>query len=414
MKILHISYSDHHGSEKIIYNLNQGLVKKNINSKLLVLRKKTNATNVFQINEKKSFWEKILRFYKYKKYKYEVNKYFQNIPQKLAFSHINSIYSIENHPLVKDADIIHLHWTPGLINYNRFFETTKKKKIVITCHDMNHITGGCHLLQGCEGYKNKCGKCPQLNSFKDKDLSRKIFQRKESSYFKKKLNIISPSIWMKNILKESCLFRNQGIKVIPHGISTNIYKKHDKKLCRNILNLPEKSTLILFGSNYQSKIKGFEYLIKALEILAKKGRDFKLLVFGANQIKHSSEILENRIINLGSIVNEELLPIIYSSADITVVPSLEEVFGLICLESISCGTPVVGFDNTGIEEIVKNNISGLLARKGDFNHLSEQIDFLILNDNIKNRLSISGQEYVKKHLNIDFVINRHVNFYRNL
>ena len=168
------------------------------------------------------------------------------------------------------------------------------------------------------------------------------------------------------------------------------------------------------ASNYQSKIKGFEYLIKALEILAKKGRDFKLLVFGANQIKHSSEILENRIINLGSIVNEELLPIIYSSADITVVPSLEEVFGLICLESISCGTPVVGFDNTGIEEIVKNNISGLLARKGDFNHLSEQIDFLILNDNIKNRLSISGQEYVKKHLNIDFVINRHVNFYRNL
>ncbi|SCY89945.1 glycosyltransferase, partial [Desulfoluna spongiiphila] len=162
-------------------------------------------------------------------------------------------------------DIVHLHWTCNafipineLKHYNR--------PIVWTLHDMWPFTGGCHYSGACTKYKSKCGKCEQLNSKSERDLSRWTWHRKSKAFDNLNLTVVTPSQWMACCARESSLFKNKRIEVIPNGINTSVYKPVRKKLARSILNLPDSKKLILFVAfdSTSDKRKGFDLLNQAL------------------------------------------------------------------------------------------------------------------------------------------------------
>ena len=80
-----------------------------------------------------------------------------------------------------------------------------------------------------------------------------------------------------------------------------------------------------------------------------------------------------RNLHIGTIKNDRLLSLIYSAADVYVIASLQESFGQTVIESMACGTPVVGFASGGIVDMVRPGISGYLAPTGDAGALRDAV-----------------------------------------
>ena len=219
MKILHLNTTDiQGGAARAAYRLNKGLQSINLDSKMLVQKKSSDDNTVFEFDSKLNKVMRILRskidslplkcYKERKKFTWSVSFVGKNIKNK-----INNL----------SPDIINLHWiNDGFLNIRGFKKLNKP--IVWTLHDMWAFTGGCHYAFDCEKYKEKCGKCPQLISKKNNDLSRKILKYKFKSWREINLTIATPSKWLARCAKESSLFKHKKIVVIPNGLDINVYK----------------------------------------------------------------------------------------------------------------------------------------------------------------------------------------------
>jgi glycosyltransferase involved in cell wall biosynthesis len=114
--------------------------------------------------------------------------------------------------------------------------------------------------------------------------------------------------------------------------------------------------------------KGFEYLAAALAGLGGRSDLFLLSVGG-----HAPVVSGLPLLHLGKISNDRYLSLIYSAADVFVIPSLQESFGQTVIESLACGTPVVGFNTGGIPDMVRPGITGQLAEVGNALALGDAI-----------------------------------------
>lgn len=274
-------------------------------------------------------------------------------------------------------DVLHLNYTNmGLFSINEIGNS--KIPIIWTLHDSWAFTGGCHLPLDCSRFKGSCSNCPALKSKKNYDLSSYIFSQKMKQWKNKNITAVCPSKWMAENAKNSRIFKEKKVVVIPNPIDTNIFKPKNKYDARKILNLDKKKNYILFGSinPLTDKNKGFEYLKEALRLLSLENTE--LLLFGTN-----SKITDFPIPvrSLGYIDNEETLVNIYSSADTTVVPSISENLPYVMIESLACGTPVIGFNVGGIPEIINKELFGKLVDKFDVKKLGESIESILSTKN---------------------------------
>ena len=95
------------------------------------------------------------------------------------FSDDRSQYGGSESERLPPHDVINLHWTAGFVDQPALFRRPPANTpVVITMHDMNPFTGGCHYDMGCGRFTGKCGQCPQLGSTSDGDFSRRIWNRK--------------------------------------------------------------------------------------------------------------------------------------------------------------------------------------------------------------------------------------------
>jgi glycosyltransferase involved in cell wall biosynthesis len=293
-------------------------------------------------------------------------------------------------------DIINLHnITVGYIQ----IETLKKIKqpLVWTLHDMWGFTGGCHYSNGCDRYQKSCGACPQLNSQKDWDLSRWIWQRKAKAWKALNLTLVTPSHWLADCVRGSSLFQNFNVEVIANGLNTELYKPVDKKVARSLLNLPPDKKIVLFGATSATSDarKGFHLLLPALQKLFEINSEItiELVVFGASTPTQSTNY-PFKIHYLGTYKDDLSLSIAYSAADVMLVPSVYEVFGQTASEAMACGIPVIAPNHTSIKEITNNG--SLMFPLNDFR------EYIGLQDNDRVRQIVNPDEVAQK---IEYVLN---------
>lgn len=306
-----------------------------------------------------------------------------------------SQYSLGNTKYIHelDPDVVHLNY----IN-NALFSVKDVsligRPIVWTIHDSWLFTGGCHLPLECERYKEKCGLCPLLKGNKERDLSRKVWESKNRYWKDLDIVVVSPSKWLAECVRESSLFSNARVETICNPLNTEIFTKHDKQKARRELGLNEKKKYILFGAVDPTKDrnKGYFLLKSALEKL--KLENTQLLIFGSK--REDSFDLDFPFKNLGFIQDEETLSKIYAAGDVTVVPSISENQPNIAIESLACGTPVVGFGIRGLEEIVLDDRFGLLAQPYSTKELGEKIGD-ILSEEFLHSDYIS--DYIRENFN---------------
>ncbi len=324
-----------------------------------------------------------------------------------AFSYPVLGTDVSKIPIVREADIIYLHWVlGGFMNLSGMEKLARlKKPVVFYLHDMWSITGGCHHSFDCEKYVTGCNNCHMFPGNRVKDLSYKGFRKKQKLYSKyKNLYFVSPSKWLYECAKQSMLTKDKPVFHIPNLVDNTLYKAYDKKVAKQALNIPEDETVIAFGAvKITSPFKGWEYLQQALEILKKDGNNEKLtvLIFGGEFNKAIESAIPFKTRFIGYLNDDYSMSMVYNAADVFVAPSLADNLPTTIFESLSCGTPVVAFKVGGIPDLVSHKVNGYLANYRDARDFAEGIRFC-LRMHVKGHIlpSLEPSATIKKHLEL--------------
>jgi len=185
------------------------------------------------------------------------------------------------------------------------------------------------------------------------------------------------------------------IRIVPCGVNLELFKPMDKLSIRRHLAFHADDLIVLYVGRY-TPIKGLDRLFKIFRYLTHLPH-LRLVMVGGDgehspmfrQLQSMAKALhiENRLVFAGR-VDQETLPEYYSAADVLAVPSYYESFGLVALEALACGTPVVTTLVGAMEEIVKDGVTGYVAKDTDPQHYARLIETILLKQQ-QNSLSLS-------------------------
>lgn len=167
------------------------------------------------------------------------------------------------------------------------------------------------------------------------------------------------------------------IKVVPNGFRHDLFYPMRMEICRKTLNLPINRKILLSVGNLV-EVKGYTHLIDAISEVVRERSDVLCLIIGRGELKHrlekkvSSLGLEQYVRLIGGKPHDEI-PLWMNACDLFVLPSLRESFGIVQVEAMACGKPVVATKNGGSEEIVTPGKTGLLCDAADPRGLTESI-----------------------------------------
>lgn len=249
-------------------------------------------------------------------------------------------------------DIIHLHNLHNCyINLPIFFRYLKKNTIPVvwTLHDCWAFTGQCPHFSaiGCNKWETGCYSCPQYMLYPESRVDRtKFMYKKKKQWFTglPNLTLITPSRWLAGCVKDSFL-REYEVKVIQNGIDLEIFKPTASSFKKKYQC--ESKTIVLGVAFGWSERKGLDIFIELEQLLPE---NYQIVIVGVSE--DQKKILPDKYIALGLTSNVKELVEIYSAADVLLNPSKEETMGLVTVEALACGTPVVVSNLTAVPEVV--------------------------------------------------------------
>ncbi|HIF9066814.1 TPA: glycosyltransferase family 4 protein [Photobacterium damselae] len=376
MRVNIISNSDTAGgAARAAYRLHLALNKNNIESQMVVKHKSSDDYAVISPSKIKQVCSKGIDL---------VSGKLQKIQKtKNPILHSANFFGSDVFKIIQksDADIINIHWINGeTLSIKQISKINKP--VVMTLHDMWAFCGGEHYCSDDVNSRFRLGYSAnnKIDLLSGIDLNRFIWNEKMKYWKAKNFTIVTPSRWLSQCAKESMLFKDCNIVTIPNALDMDVFKPIDKKIARELLNLPLEGKLVGFGALGGSKDlrKGFDLLEEALKKLSFK-EDYRCVVFGQSTPKKVPN-LGVPINYIGHLNDDITLALFYNAIDVMVVPSRQENLPQTATESQACGTPVVAFNTTGFPDAIEHKVTGYLASVFDSNDLASGIKWCIDND----------------------------------
>lgn len=412
MKPLLISRSDiEFGADRAAYRLHQGLHSMGVESQMLVQNKLTDDRSV--ICPLGNLGKKLVNFRE--TFDALPHKFYREAPAAMFWpGWVPDRIQSQVNPI--NPDVINLHW---ICRGYMQLETIAKlnKPVVWTFHDMWGFTGGCNYNEECDRYKESCGRCPQLNSNRDFDLSRWVWQRKAKAWKNLDWTVVTPSRWMAECTRSSSLFREVRVEVIPNGIDTETYRPIDRTTARNLLKLPLDRQLILFGavSATSDRRKGFHLLQPALQSLSQSGwqDQIELVVFGSSAPTQGLD-LGFKSHYLGKLSDDISIALIYAAADVFVAPSVQDNLPNTVMEAIACGTPCVAFKIGGMPDMIEHQHNGYLASPYEIEDLARGIAWVLEHPERHEKLSHHAREKTEREFTQELQAHRYLSIFTEM
>lgn len=418
VRVVHVSTDDvTGGAGRCAYRLHRGLLARGHDSRMLVQRKRSDDSTVSRFRPEDGIRRRLARRWRRRRIERDHERYEDSAPGwREPFHGDRTEFAGEVAGSLPPSDIVNLHWISRFVDYRAFFEgISERLPVVWTLHDMNLFTGGCHYDRGCGAYRRRCGSCPQLGSEDEEDLSRQVWRRKDdllSRLGDGRLHIVTPSRWLADTAAASSLVGERfPVSVIPYGVDTEVFAPRDRDFARRVLDVPTEANVVLFvAHSVENDRKGFGVLREALAGLA--GEEGLVLLSLGKGEPAVPEGIEQR--HLGFVVDDRYLSVIYSAADVFVIPSRQDNLPATALEAMACGTPVVGSDVGGIPEMVRPGETGYLAEDGDPDDLRDAILRVLRDPEGRDAMSRRCRRRVLEEYGLDWQARRYEQLYRTL
>lgn len=189
---------------------------------------------------------------------------------------------------------------------------------------------------------------------------------------------------------------------IPLGVDPDVFKPRMRpKELANQYGLQNKKVILFVGALDRAHyFKGINYLIKAFQLISSNDV-YRLVIVGGGNLRATYESLavnfglERKILFAGKVA-DDALPLFYNLADVFVLPSIDssEAFGIVALEAMASGLPVLASDLPGVRSVVQKGSTGLLFKPKDVTYLAKQLHYLLENPQVCNRLGKQGRNRV--------------------
>ena len=320
----------------------------------------------------------------------------------------------------KRADVVHLHLVHNYSNFSILSlpMLSRLKPIVWTIHDPWAMTGGCEHSFECDRWLTGCApRCPHPRRrspfqhympYLHWRIKKKVYQRAD-------VTLVVASQWMQNRVEKSPLLRHLPCHRIPFGIDLDIFKPRSKIECRRKLGIAPDHKVIAFRDvGLESKLamfKGLRWLMEALKIYEPQ-EPITLLIFEDGK---GFKILSPKysVITPGWI-DRDNLAFALSAADVFLMPSIQEAFGLMAVEAMACGTPVIVFDGTSLPGVIKSPHGGVVVPARDSAALAGAIRRLLDDNALRNKLGGQARQIAEREYAFPLYVQRHINLYEKV
>ena len=267
-------------------------------------------------------------------------------------------------------DVVHLHNIHGHdCDLEMLFTYFKKNntKLVWTFHDCWTFTGYCTYfdMAKCNKWQTRCEKCIQKGAYSWLfDKSGKLFDRKKQLFSGLDLTIVTPSVWLANMVKKSFL-KDYPVRVIYNGINLDVFKPTPSDFRAKYALINKK--IVLGVSTEWGERKGLDVFVDLADRLPD---DYQIVLVGTDP--NIDKQLPKKIISINRTQNQRELAEIYSAADVFVNPTRDEVLGLVNIEALACGTPGTTFNSGGSPECY-DEYCGSVVERDSIDELEKEI-----------------------------------------
>ena len=287
------------------------------------------------------------------------NRGLRNHPKKPLYGWSASTFSLGVARRVNRAkpDLVILHVTNNVLSHPEIAHI--EAPVLWLFHDMYPFTGDCHHSFGCGRFKEKCGQCPQLGSSDANDVSHAGWCLKNAAWSHPRMTGVAPSRWIYDCAAASSACRGKKIKHIPSGIPLDVFTPSLREKARVEMGFSNDFFYLLAGAySFANKLKGFDIVVDAARMLIAKGFKIKLVTFGNSP--HTLPGLDT--VNMGFVHDEKKMAALFAACDAYVHPTAADNFPTVLVESIACGTPCVTVPVGGCVDIVRDGVTGFVAR----------------------------------------------------
>ena len=330
--------------------------------------------------------------------------------------------------LPEQPDIIHCHNLHGGYFDLRFLpRLSHQMPVILSLHDAWLLSGHCAHSFDCERWKIGCGQCPDLTIYPAvrRDATAFNWKKKKHIYEKSRLYVSTPSQWLMERVKQSMLAPSvMESKVIPNGVDLSIFRPAEKQKVRDSLGLPQQSKILLFVAHGVKKNIWKDYLTirKSIEQVAKRNPERDILFLAMGDISPSERIGRTEIRFVGRQHDPRQVARYYQAADLYLHAAKAETFGIVIVEALVCGTPVIATAVGGIPEQVKSlgqdhgiqEATGVLVPPFDAEEMARAIELLLRDNTLRLQLGKNAAEDAKKRFDLNRQVGNYLNWYQEL
>lgn len=321
-------------------------------------------------------------------------------------------------PYARRADVVHLQ----LLHARNFFSlrmlpwlANGKRPVLWTIHDPWITTGHCVHSLGCERWRTGCGECPDLSLSLPirEDHTARNWQLKQKSLANASIHLIVASQWMAQRVADSPILQHLPRTLIPFGLDPTVFCVGDKLAARSALGIPADARVAAVRWTPGNIFKGSGFAEEALMRLPEAAITHVLCIESeGNDVAR----LQSRyqVIPMPWMQEGRDMARAMTAADVFLMPSVGETFGMMAIEAMACGTPVVVFEGTSLPDVIGAPESGVAVPHGDAEALSAAIAKVMSEPGYWHDLVDRGLERVARDYTEAAYVSRHLALYEEL
>ena len=404
MKVLHVTDADLPARRFNGYDLLDDLATRDIQGKQAVLRKSSDNPDVVSLFDGRRDEDLQFRLQEVER-RHSINN--------LLFPWGRVLAETKE---FRDADVVHYHLIHNqvisLYDLKWLFDL---KPSVWTFHDPWPLTGHCVHPMGCQGWLSGCAPCPFLDRLFPlaHDKADQMWRAKKRLFSDLDVDVVVASDWMLDMVRRSPVTSNlENVHLIPFGLDTRSYAPDEAQASsRRRLGIPEDDFVVLFRASTWD-VKGLPYIIDALGA-SQPSRPTTLLTLGQRGLVQGLQ-RDYRIVELGWVEDEVLYPLVFSACDVFLMPSLAEAFGLMAVEAMAAGRPVVCFEGTALPSVTHAPECGIAVPAGDAAALRAAVDRLAADPSEAARRGRLGRSIVAEDYGLERYLDSMSQMYRSV